>query len=96
MPTSDVGTHMSWVYILKSLYKGSYYIGCTNNYYRRFTEHQAGKVRSTKGLRPLKLVLVQEYNSLSLARRIESKLKKLKRKDYIDKIIKDGKILMDS
>ncbi len=38
------------------------------------------------------LVLVQEYDSLGVARKIERKVKKLKRKDYIEKIISDGYI----
>ena len=40
----------------------------------------------------VKIVLAQEYSSLSLARRIENRLKNLKRKDYIEKIVNDGYI----
>ena len=40
------------------------------------------------------MVLKQEYPSLSEARMVESRLKKLKRKDYIEKIITDGCIKM--
>ncbi len=39
-----------------------------------------------------KIVLVQEYDSIEVAIKIERKLKKLKRKDYIEKIVKDGYI----
>jgi len=38
------------------------------------------------------VALNQEYESLNLARKIETKIKKLKRKDYIEKIINDGYI----
>ena len=38
------------------------------------------------------LKLVQEYSSLELARKIERKLKDMKRKDYIEKMVKDGYI----
>ena len=38
------------------------------------------------------IALKQEYESLDLARKIELKIKKLKRKDYIEKMIKDGYI----
>jgi predicted GIY-YIG superfamily endonuclease len=41
-------------------------------------------------MKNVKLILAQEYNSLEDARRIELKLKRLKRKDYIAKIIADG------
>lgn len=36
------------------------------------------------------LVLSQEYKSLKMAREIEKRIKKLKRKDYIEKMIADG------
>ncbi len=85
---------MSWVYIVESLPTRKYYIGCTDNYERRIHEHETGKVRSTKYLRPLKLCLVQKYDTLQKARKVEFKLKNLKRKDYIEKIIKDGFIRM--
>ncbi len=87
---------MPWVYILESVKTKKYYIGCTDDYQRRILEHNAGKVPSTKWLRPLRIALVQEYPSLSKARKIEYRLKKLKRKDYIKKIVGDGYIKMDS
>jgi len=40
----------------------------------------------------LRLVFTQEYNTLNEARSVERKLKKLKRGDYIEKIIKEGYI----
>jgi len=39
-----------------------------------------------------RLVLKKEYETLGEARKIERKIKKLKRKDYVEKIIKDGDI----
>lgn len=81
---------MAYVYILKSEKNSKYYIGSTNNYKKRIQQHNSGNVRFTKSIRPLKLVLVQEYKNISIARKIENKLKKLKRKDYIDKIVKEG------
>jgi len=41
-----------------------------------------------------KLVLKQEFSSLAVARRIERKIKKLKRRDYIEKIVDEGYIKM--
>ena len=40
------------------------------------------------------LVFSQKYENLNDARSVERKLNKLKRKDYIKKIIKDGFIKM--
>jgi predicted GIY-YIG superfamily endonuclease len=42
----------------------------------------------------LKMVFKQEYSTLGEARKIETKLKKLKRRDYIRKIVEDGFIKM--
>jgi len=83
---------MAWVYILKSIQFGSYYIGSTTDDKKRIRQHINGKVKSTKYLRPLEVKLVQEYKTNILARRIEKKLKALKRKDYIDKIVREGLI----
>jgi predicted GIY-YIG superfamily endonuclease len=41
-----------------------------------------------------KMILCQEFESIELAKKIELRLKKLKRKDYIEKIVKDGYIKM--
>lgn len=85
---------MSYVYILKSERNNKYYIGSTENYIRRVKQHKSGNVTFTRNIRPIKLVLVQEYSDIVTARKIEKRLKKLKRKDYIDKIVKDGYIRM--
>jgi predicted GIY-YIG superfamily endonuclease len=37
-------------------------------------------------------VLVQKFNTISKARKAERKIKKMKRKDYIEKIVQDGYI----
>lgn len=82
---------MSFVYILKTS-SGKYYIGSTIDINKRITHHQGGYTPSTKRLGKVELVLVQQFNTLSDARVVERKLKNLKRKDYIEKIIKDGYI----
>ena len=83
---------MSVVYILKSLKNNRYYIGSTMDFIRRLSQHQRGKVISTKNNRPFKVMLIQQYNSITKAKQIEYKLKRLKRKDYIEKIVLDGYI----
>lgn len=83
-----------YVYILKSLRNQRYYIGSTINVSNRFEKHQNGLVKSTKSLRPLKIELVQEYESIRIAKQIEYKIKCLKRRDYIDKMIAEGHIKM--
>ena len=44
------------VYILRSQKDGKRYIGLTNDFVRRFSEHQYGKVKSTSQRRPLDII----------------------------------------
>lgn len=83
---------MCFVYILKSLRDGRYYIGSTTNIEKRLKHHKGGFTPSTKRFGGVELVFQQKYESLKNARYIEKRLKKLKRKDYLEKIIKDGYI----
>jgi len=81
-----------YVYILRSLKDKNFYIGSTVDLERRYLQHSQGKVTSTKRRRPLELLFFQEFESISKARKIENRLKKLKRKDIVAKIVKEGKI----
>ena len=83
---------MAYVYILESLKTGRYYIGCCVDLEARFDRHNAGQVPATRKFRPFKIVFRKEYTSFSEARNVESKLKKLKRRDYLEKIIRSGEI----
>jgi len=87
---------MSYVYISQSIRDGRYYVGSTTDLPRRLHHHANGFTPSTKRFGEIKLVFSQEYATLKEARYIESKLKKLKRRDYIDKIIEDGYIKIKS
>jgi predicted GIY-YIG superfamily endonuclease len=49
-------------------------------------------VEIENNLKNPKLCFSEQFDSLTKARRIESKIKLLKRKDYIEKIILDGYI----
>ncbi len=83
---------MAYVYILQSLRNGKYYIGSTLDLEERVKKHNLGQVYSTKRLLPLKIVFRQNYSDIQTARKIENKLKKFKRRDFLDKIIAEGKI----
>jgi len=85
---------MAWVYILKSLRDKRFYIGSTTDLKQRLKHHQGGGTPSTKRFGDFRLVLSQEYSTLKEARFIERKLKKLKRHDYIEKMVRDGEIKM--
>jgi len=83
---------INFVYILKSLKNGSYYIGSTSDLKRRLVEHNAGKTKSLKHLTPFELKFSQEFKSKAEAYRVEKKLKKWKNKQIIERIIEDGVI----
>lgn len=80
---------MSHVYILKSL-DGRFYIGSTEDIDKRIRHHNSGGTPTTKRFGEVSLVLSQYYEDIKDARSVERKLKRLKRKDYIEKMIDDG------
>lgn len=82
---------MPCVYILQ-FKKGKFYIGSTIDLARRVKQHTDGHTYSTKRLGEGVVVLTQNYQTLKDARSVEYKLKKLKRSDYIAKIVQDGYI----
>ncbi|MEK7503043.1 MAG: GIY-YIG nuclease family protein [Patescibacteria group bacterium] len=63
------------MYILKSDKDEKLYIGSTSDLRRRFKEHNAGLVESTKSRKPLKLVYYECYASEDDARHREHNLK---------------------
>ena len=79
---------MAWVYILQSE-GGNFYIGSTINIKQRLVHHKAELTPSTRKYKNIRLVFLQEFSSLKMARKIESRLKNYKRKDFIKKIIDD-------
>ena len=66
---------MFFVYILKSLKDGKFYIGMTNDVKARLKRHEKGQVPSTKNRRPLQLLYTEEYSNRQLARKREKFLK---------------------
>ena len=80
-----------YVYILKDK-NGKFYVGSTDNLERRLKQHKNGQTQTTRNMDNFEVVLKQEYDSLDLARKIELKIKKLKRKDYVEKMINEGYI----
>jgi predicted GIY-YIG superfamily endonuclease len=85
-----------YVYILQDD-NGKYYIGSTSDLARRMRQHALRYTPTTKRMAKPRLILHQEYQTLTEARRVETKIKRLKRKDYIDRMVQDGYIkLRDS
>jgi len=69
-----------YVYILASRYRGTLYVGVTNNLARRISEHKAGYVSGfTKTYKIKRLVFVEAYASILEARLRERILKRWRR-----------------
>ena len=80
-----------FVYLLKDQ-NGRFYIGSTVDVARRLAQHKNGHTQTTRNMVNPVLVLAQEYESLEVAKKVEKKIKKLKRKDYLERMVQDGKI----
>ena len=63
------------VYVLKSEKQERLYVGMSENLNRRLSEHNSGKVFSTKAYRPWQIILTEEYLNSELARKREKYLK---------------------
>jgi len=81
----------AYVYVLEDD-TGTYYVGSTTDLKRRIRQHSTGHTQTTRKMKSFRLVLSQRYNSLALARKVERRVKRMKRKDYIVKIVADGYI----
>ena len=66
---------MYYVYILKSGFDGSKYIGATNNPKRRFNEHNSGGVRYTRAKKPYKIIWYSCFQNKEIAYKFEKYLK---------------------
>jgi len=77
------------MYIIQSRKNSKYYIGSTENISSRLMVHNNGEVKATKLLIPWELKFFQLCHSIRGARQLEYRLKKLKRKDIIEGIIKE-------
>jgi putative endonuclease len=83
---------MYYIYIIQSQKNGSYYIGSSGKPDKRILEHNMGNTKSTRLLRPWKLIFKQKFELPSEARRIEKKLKTFKSRKIIEQIILDNQI----
>ena len=78
---------MFYVYILESMKNGRFYIGYSDDPHRRLTEHNAGKVKSTRSYRPWKKVYTECYPTEAEAMRRERYLKSMKSHTFIRNLI---------
>ena len=74
-----------YVYVLKSLKNNDLYIGSTASIKKRIWLHNQGKVKSTKGYKPWKLLEYQKLSSRSEAVKMERFLKNHQHKEILKK-----------
>lgn len=67
---------MYYFYILRSLRDKDLYFGYTDDLRKRFKEHNAGRVDSTKGRRPFEIIYYEAYKSEKDARERERQIKR--------------------
>jgi len=74
---------MYYIYVLRSLKNGRFYIGCTNNIERRLQEHNKGQSKYTSLTKPFELIYREESDNLIDARRRERLLKGGKGREWL-------------
>ncbi|MBL7159840.1 GIY-YIG nuclease family protein [Candidatus Microgenomates bacterium] len=87
---------MYYLYILKSIRTGKYYVGSTKNPNKRLYKHNNGSVRSTKSGRPWKIIYKECFNTVTEARKREKQIKSWKKRSRIENLIKRTKSLSSS
>jgi putative endonuclease len=86
---------MYYTYVLRSLKDGGLYIGYTSDLADRMRQHRWGKVKSTRGRRPLSLVYWEEFSCVEEARGRELYLKTSPGRRYIRRIVENRGIIED-
>ncbi|MEQ9165663.1 MAG: GIY-YIG nuclease family protein [Fulvivirga sp.] len=72
-----------YVYVIKSEKDGRLYKGLSEDPEKRLLSHNNGKVNSTMGFRPWKIVYTERYSSFKEARNRELFLKSGKGRDFL-------------
>jgi len=76
-----------FVYVLKSVEKGIYYIGSTGDLKDRLERHNSGRSKFTGSGKPWKLIYTEEFESRSDAVRREKELKSWKSRKRLEELI---------
>ncbi len=78
-----------YVYILRSLKDGLFYIGYSEDLKNRVYDHNTGKNISTKNRRPLELIFYEAFLNKADALRRESYFKTTKGKTTLKQMLKE-------
>ena len=80
-----------FVYILKSIRDGSYYVGSTQDLFSRVERHNQGRSKYTRNKRPWELLYSEEYPDRSAAIKREKEIKKRRRREYIESLVRTSR-----
>lgn len=81
---------MFFVYIIESEATQRYYVGQTENLDSRIERHNQGRNLSTKAYIPWKLKWWKEFETRSEAMKIESELKRIKKRKGIENYVSEN------
>ena len=81
---------MYFVYIIQSCKDDSYYIGQTNKLEKRIEQHNQGKSSYTKSKAPWRLRYFEKYDTRSEAMNREKEIKRMKSREFIEKLLEDA------
>ena len=76
-----------FLYVIESLVNGELYVGICKDLTNRLRDHENGKNRYTKGLRPWKLVHSETYSDWQAARTQEKYYKSGSGKEQLKRIL---------
>ena len=74
---------MYYVYIISSINRKYIYVGLTNDYKRRISQHNMGKEKTTAAYKPFKVIAIEDYETRIKAREREKYLKSGIGKEWI-------------
>ncbi len=80
-----------FVYILKSLQDGTYYVGSAQDLQERLERHNQGRTKYTKVKRPWELVYSEEFPDRSSAMKRENEIKRRKRRTFIEALVRTSR-----
>ena len=78
---------MFFVYVLHSKKRDRYYIDSTKDIAQRLAQHNAGMTKTTRTLRPWRLVYTEVFETLPEARAREAQIKAWKNRSYMEKVL---------
>lgn len=93
LPLGRSSSNMFFAYVLLSLKDKKRYYGLTNNLRRRVSDHNSGKVNSTKLRRPLKLIYFENFETQLEARKRELYFKSGYGREFLNKKLNRGPVV---